>query len=96
MKEGKPTLWTDGISYPCIGIGERVGDPLRGPLAKLWINPWFLLMAKEGFAIDTPAFRYDVDGVRVTKTRNDNGNVQVFVLTDEYDVEGRRLAVWPD
>jgi len=53
-------------------------------------------MAKEGFAIDTPAFRYDVDGVRVTKTRNDNGNVQVFVLTDEYDVEGRRLAVWPD
>jgi hypothetical protein len=77
----------------CIGYCEGDG----APFPRVWFAHWFLELTGEGFTIDAPRVRYERDGLRIKRTRLDNGKQHIYMLTDEYDhVTNRRLGVWPD
>ena len=82
----------NAATYPCIGYCDEPGKPFT----RMWFAPWFIKMTNEGFIVEAPAVRYERDGLKIIRTRRDTGFVHIYVLTDEYDVLGCQLAVWPD
>lgn len=86
---------TDYDSQACVGYPD--GDHKH----RVWFSRWFL----DQCYFDAPAVIWQRDGSIITRTYkpdyrrpsgNPNAPPMIWKLTDERDVHGRRLGVWPD
>lgn len=85
----------DGITYECVGYQDGLAEH------RMWFSRWFL----DHCYFEAPAVIWQRDGGIVKRTyKSDyqrpsglpNVAPMIWRLTDERDVHGRRLGVWPD
>jgi hypothetical protein len=66
------------------------------PFTHMWWARWALEFMAEGFELHAPAVHYKREGDKIIRTNVRKGFTHIYILTDEYDDDGRRLGVWPD